>query len=63
MGIDPAKKLTIIKEAKNLLGLGLKEAKELIEKLPALVKSGIPSEDAEKLGADLEKMGCQVKLS
>jgi len=63
VGIDPAKKLTIIKEAKTLLGLGLKEAKELIEKLPALVKQSAPTEEAEKLQADLEKLGCQVKLS
>jgi len=43
--------------------LSLKEAKETIEKLPALIKSSIPAEEAQKLKEDLEKLGCQVALS
>lgn len=62
-GIDAAKKLVIIKEVKTLLNLGLKEAKDLVEKLPATIKQGISSEEAEEFKKKLESIGCQVKIS
>lgn len=62
-GFDAAKKLNIIKEIKALLGLGLKESKDLVEKLPALVKQSIPSEEAEALRDKLVAIGCEIKLT
>ena len=63
VGFDSAKKLTIIKELKAMFSLGLKEAKELIEKLPATIKSGIPNEEGETLKEKLTSFGCDVKMS
>ncbi len=59
---DAAKKLIIIKEFKNIFGLGLKEAKEMVEKLPASLKKNIKKEEAEELKTKLEALGCQVLL-
>ena len=61
-GFDAAKKLNIIKEVKSLLGLGLKEAKDLIEKLPTVLKSAVPTEEADTLKSKLEELGCQINL-
>lgn len=46
---DAKKKIAIIKEVKNVLGLGLKESKELVESAPAVLKAGVPTEEAERL--------------
>ncbi|MCB0617336.1 MAG: 50S ribosomal protein L7/L12 [Saprospiraceae bacterium] len=57
-----AAKLAVVKEVKNLLGLGLKEAKELVDGAPTAVKEGVGKDEAEKLKAALEGAGAQVEL-
>ncbi len=57
-----ANKLNVVKEVKNLLGLGLKEAKDLVDGAPSPLKQGIPKEEAENLKATLEKAGAEVEL-
>jgi large subunit ribosomal protein L7/L12 len=56
------KKIEVIKEVRALTGLGLKEAKDLVEGAPKAVKEGIPKEEAEKVKAQLEKAGATVDL-
>ena len=56
------KKIGIIKEVRAITGLGLKEAKTLVEGVPAPVKEGIAKEDAEKIKAQLEEAGAQVEI-
>ena len=53
------KKIEVIKEVRALTGLGLKEAKDLVEGAPKPVKEGIPKEEAEKVKAQLEKAGAE----
>ncbi|MGM0496698.1 MAG: 50S ribosomal protein L7/L12 [Bacteroidota bacterium] len=55
-------KLQIVKLVKELTGLGLKEAKELVDSLPKEVKEGVPKEEAESLKAKLEEAGAEVEL-
>lgn len=55
-------KLAVVKEVKNLLGLGLKEAKELVDSAPAPVKEGVAKEEAESIKAALEAAGADVEL-
>lgn len=57
-----ANKLNVVKEVKNLLGLGLKEAKDLVDGAPSPLKEGIPKEEAENIKAALEKAGAEVEL-
>lgn len=57
-----AGKLKVVKEVKNLLGLGLKEAKELVDAAPGPVKTGISKEEAESLKAALEEAGAEVEI-
>ncbi|MCB9279830.1 MAG: 50S ribosomal protein L7/L12 [Lewinellaceae bacterium] len=57
-----AAKLQVVKEVKNLLGLGLKEAKDLVDSAPAPVKQGVPKDEAEKIKAALETAGASVEL-
>lgn len=57
-----AAKLAVVKEVKNLLGLGLKEAKELVDSAPAAVKEGVAKEEAESIKAALEAAGADVEL-
>ena len=57
-----AGKLKVVKEVKNLLGIGLKEAKELVDSAPAVIKAGTSKEDAEALKAALEGAGAEVEL-
>jgi len=45
------------------LGLGLKEAKDMVEKLPALVKKDLPEDEMTTLKEKLEAIGCQVQIS
>ncbi len=61
-GFDDAKKIAVIKEVRAATALGLKEAKELVEKHPSKVKEGISKEDAEKLKAALEAAGAKVSI-
>ena len=56
------KKIEVIKEVRALTGLGLKEAKDLVEGAPKPVKEGVPKEEAEKVKAQLEKAGAKVEL-
>lgn len=56
------KKIEVIKEVRAVTGLGLKEAKDLVEGAPKPVKEGIPKEEAEKIKATLEKVGAKVEL-
>jgi large subunit ribosomal protein L7/L12 len=55
-------KINVIKAVKNATGLGLTEAKSLVESAPKPVKEGISKADAEKLKADLETAGAKVSL-
>jgi len=56
------KKIEVIKEVRAITGLGLKEAKDLVEGAPKSVKEGVSKEDAEKIKATLEKAGAKVEL-
>jgi large subunit ribosomal protein L7/L12 len=56
------KKIEVIKEVRALTGLGLKEAKDLVEGAPKAVKEGVNKEDADKIKATLEKAGAKVEL-
>lgn len=56
------KKLDVIKAVKEALGLGLKDAKDLVEAAPKAVKEGAPKEEAEALKAKLEEAGATVTL-
>jgi large subunit ribosomal protein L7/L12 len=56
------KKIEVIKEVRALTGLGLKEAKDLVEAAPKNVKEGISKDEAEKVKAQLEKAGAKVEL-
>jgi large subunit ribosomal protein L7/L12 len=56
------KKIEVIKEVRALTGLGLKEAKDLVEGAPKAVKEGVNKEEADKMKATLEKAGAKVEL-
>src|SRR6202023_3405371 len=56
------KKIEVIKEVRALTGLGLKEAKDLVEGAPKPVKEGVSKDEAEKIKAQLEKVGAKVEL-
>ncbi|MET0368895.1 MAG: 50S ribosomal protein L7/L12 [Methylobacterium sp.] len=56
------KKIEVIKEVRAITGLGLKEAKDLVEGAPKPVKEGVSKDDAAKLKAQLEKAGAKVEL-
>jgi len=55
-------KLKVVKEVKNLLGLGLKDAKELVDGAPATLKEALPKEEAESIKSALEEVGAEVEL-
>ncbi|MGH1435233.1 MAG: 50S ribosomal protein L7/L12 [Lewinella sp.] len=57
-----AAKLKVVKEVKNLLGLGLKEAKELVDGAPSTIKEKIAKEEAESIKSALEEAGASVEL-
>ncbi|GJE44661.1 50S ribosomal protein L7/L12 [Methylobacterium soli] len=56
------KKIEVIKEVRAITGLGLKEAKDLVEGAPKPVKEAVTKDEAEKLKAQLEKAGAKVEL-
>ena len=56
------KKIEVIKEVRALTGLGLKEAKDLVEGAPKPVKEGVNKEEADKIKTTLEKVGAKVEL-
>lgn len=57
------KKIQVIKAVRALTGLGLKEAKDLVDGAPKAVKAGVGKEEADKMKAELEKEGATVELS
>ena len=56
------KKINVIKEVRAITGLGLKEAKDLVEGAPKEVKAGVPKKEAEEIKAKLEAAGAKVEL-
>ena len=58
---DPKVKLTLIKEIKTLFNLGLKEAKEMVEKAPVLIKAGIPKAENDVFVEKLKAIGCVLE--
>ena len=56
------KKIEVIKEVRAITGLGLKEAKDLVEGAPKTVKDGVNKDEAAKIKATLEKVGAKVEL-
>jgi large subunit ribosomal protein L7/L12 len=56
------KKIQVIKEVRAITGLGLKEAKELVEGAPKPIKEGAPKDEAEKIKAQIEEAGGQVDI-
>ena len=56
------KKINVIKEVRSITGLGLKEAKDLVEAAPKEVKKGVSKKDAEEIKAKLEAAGAKVEL-
>ena len=56
------KKIEVIKEVRAITGLGLKEAKDLVEAAPKAVKEGVNKDEADKVKAQLEKAGAKVEL-
>jgi large subunit ribosomal protein L7/L12 len=57
-----ANKIAVIKEVRGITGLGLKEAKDLVDGAPKEVKKGVAKEDAEKMKKQLEAAGAKVEL-
>lgn len=56
------KKIQVIKEVRAITGLGLKDAKELVDSVPKPVKEGVPKDEAEKIQGQLEGAGAQVEV-
>ncbi|WP_366522540.1 50S ribosomal protein L7/L12, partial [uncultured Fibrobacter sp.] len=57
-----AQKMQVLKTVRTITGLGLKEAKDLVEKANSVVKEALPKADAEKLKKELEDLGAKVAL-
>ncbi len=57
-----AAKLKVVKEVKGIMGVGLKEAKELVDGAPGVLKAGATKEEAESIKAALEAVGAEVEL-
>ena len=60
---DGGQKIKVIKVVREATGLGLKEAKELVDGMPAKVKEGLPKEEAEALAEKLKEVGADVELA
>jgi len=60
--VNPERKINVIKEVRAITGLGLKEAKDLVEGAPKAVKEGVNKSDAEALKKKLEDAGAKVEL-
>jgi large subunit ribosomal protein L7/L12 len=56
------KKIQVIKEVRAITGLGLKDAKTLVDEVPKPVKEGVPKDEAEKIKSQLEEAGGQVEI-
>ena len=61
-GFDAAAKIAVIKEIRGITGLGLKEAKDLVEGAPKTVKEAVSKEEADKIKATLEGAGAKVEI-
>ncbi|MBA0832416.1 hypothetical protein Goarm_016806 [Gossypium armourianum] len=61
-GFDAAAKIKVIKEVRGFTDLGLKEAKDLVEKAPTLLKKGVTKEEAEKIIQKLKEVGAKVSM-
>jgi large subunit ribosomal protein L7/L12 len=61
-GFDAKAKIKVIKEVRAIAGLGLKEAKELVEAAPKVIQTGLSPDDAEALKAKMEEIGATVEL-
>jgi len=61
-GYDAAKKINVIKVVREITGLGLKEAKDLVEGAPKTLKEGVAKADAEEMKKKLEEAGAKVEL-
>lgn len=57
-----ANKLQVVKKVKDVASLGLKEAKEMVDNAPSVVKEGVSKEEAENLKKELEEVGAEVEL-
>ena len=55
-------KMNVIKIVKNLTGLGLKEAKAVVDGAPGTIKEAVPTEEAQKMKAELEEAGAKIEL-
>ena len=62
VGFDAKAKIKIIKEVRTIAGLGLKEAKEMVEGAPKIISKGLKKEQADEMKARLEELGAQMKL-
>lgn len=60
--VPSAKKIAILKIVRSLTGLGLKEAKDLVESVPKILKEGTSKEDAEEMKGKLEEVGAKVSI-
>ena len=61
-GFDDSKKIAVIKEIRGITGLGLKEAKDLVEGAPKTIKEAVAKDEAEKIKATLEGAGAKVEI-
>ncbi|MBA0618131.1 hypothetical protein Godav_027519 [Gossypium davidsonii] len=61
-GFDAAAKIKVIKEVRGFIDLGLKEAKDLVEKAPTLLKKGVTKEEAEKIIQKMKEVGAKVSM-
>lgn len=60
--VDAASKIKVIKEVRAITGLGLKEAKELVEKAPCNLKEGLPKADVDALAKTLKEAGAEIEI-
>jgi large subunit ribosomal protein L7/L12 len=61
-GFDAAKKIGVIKEIRGIIGLGLKEAKDLVEGAPKTIKEAVAKDEADKIKATLEAAGAKIEV-
>ena len=61
-GFDAPRKLPLVRLLRELLGLGIKEARDLVEAAPRVVRAGLPREEAEQLKARLEEAGARASI-
>jgi len=59
---DPTKKIALIKDVRGITNLGLKEAKELVEKAPTIISKGVKTEEAEAIMKKLVENGAKITL-